>query len=99
MVGYASGTPIEYWVRNEADVAGCGNITGRCWNATRVKDRFGRWTGLSHLYNNLIRPLAIAGLGISAIVWDQAEADVGCHTGRICSCFFTHLNHKSNSIT
>lgn len=79
MLGPVSGTPIEYWVRDEADVAGCGNITGRCWNATKVKDHFGRWTGLSHLYNNLIKPFVTAGLGISAIIWDQAEADVGCH--------------------
>ena len=79
MLGAASGTPIEYWVRDQADVAGCGNVTGRCWNATKVKDHFGRWTGMSHLYNQLIKPLATAGFGISAIIWDQAEADVGCH--------------------
>jgi len=79
MLGAASGTPIEYWVRDEGDVAGCGNITGTCWNATRVRDHFGRWTGMSHLYNNYIKPWAAAGLGVSAIIWDQAEADVGCH--------------------
>ena len=82
MLGAVSGTPIEYWVRDEADVAGCGNITGRCWNATRVKDHFGRWTGLSHLYNSHVRPWAAAGLGVSAIIWDQAEADVGCHVAQ-----------------
>jgi hypothetical protein len=87
MLGPASGTPIEYWVRDEADVAGCGNITGRCWNATKVKDHFGRWTGISHLYNNLIKPFVTAGLGISAIIWDQAEADVGCHADQFPTPF------------
>lgn len=80
MSGPVSGTPIEYWVRNKLDVAGCGNITGKCWNSTEAPNPVGRSkTGMSHLYNELIRPLTTAGLGVSAIIWDQAEADVGCH--------------------
>ena len=74
MLGCVSGTPIEYWVRDKADVAACGNITGRCWNASQSPN-----TGLSNLYRTHIQPFVTAGLGISAIVWDQAEADVGCH--------------------
>ena len=74
MLGCVSGTPIEYWVRDKTDVATCGNITGRCWNATESEN-----TGLSNLYRTHIQPFVAAGLGISAIVWDQAEADVNCH--------------------
>ena len=55
-----SGTPIEYWVRNKADVATCGNISGKCWHDP-----------LSHLYNDHIVPYK--QLGISAIVWDQVS--------------------------
>ena len=74
MLGCVSGTPIEYWVRDAADVAACGNITGRCWNATVSPG-----TGLANLYRTDIQPFADAGLGISAMVWDQAESDVNCH--------------------
>ena len=68
----AGGTPIEYWVRSPNDVASCGDISGPCWNATP-----GPATGLAHLYDELVKPLV--GLGVSAILWDQAEQDVGCH--------------------
>eukprot|EP00912_Choanoflagellata_sp_UC4_P001346 UC4_evm1s832 len=73
VLGCVSGTPIEYWLRSVDDISQCGNISGRCWNST-----VGKNSGLSHLYDQFIKPFVPLG-GISAIIWDQAEADVNCH--------------------
>jgi hypothetical protein len=77
-------------VRNKADVAACGNITGRCWNASEAKEPSGKQKGgLAHLHDELIKPFATAGLGISGIVWDQVRSCAFAAHGSSsssCSC-------------